>query len=203
MTNEILNSLLREYEQKKVRAQLELEHKKNNLYQIIPSLKKIDDELNSIGISTSKNILLYGNSDSNYVKNLKKKTEELMKEKKLILEQHDYSLEDLQPDYDCKICQDTGYITTSHFQTETCSCLKQKLLDISFNKSNMYHLEKENFSTFCEDSFSDKTDFSKYHFHISPRENIKNIKQGSLNFIENFDNPDTKNLLFTGSTGLR
>ena len=91
----------------------------------------------------------------------------------------------------------------SNYKTKMCSCLKQKLLDISFNKSNMSNLDKENFSTFNENLFSDETDLSKYHFTISPRSNIRNIKKQCINFVENFDDPNCKNLLFTGNTGLR
>ena len=58
-----------------------------------------------------------------------------------------------------------------------CSCLKQKIFNISFNKSNMYNLEKENFEKFNEFIFSDEVDLSKYKFNISPRKNILNIKK--------------------------
>ena len=37
MSNEILNSLLREYEQKKLKAELDLEKRKEQLYKLIPS----------------------------------------------------------------------------------------------------------------------------------------------------------------------
>ena len=84
-----------------------------------------------------------------------------------------------------------------------CSCLKQKLLDISFNKSNMSNLDKENFDTFNANLYSDDVDIAKYKFNVSPRTNILNIKQKCIEFVENFDNPDSKNLLFTGNTGLR
>ena len=67
----------------------------------------------------------------------------------------------------------------------------------------MYNLKKENFNTFDERLYSDEPDLSKYKLNISPRKNILNIKSKSLEFIENFDNPNYKNLLFTGSTGLR
>ena len=43
----------------------------------------------------------------------------------------------------------------------------------------------------------------KYKYDISPRENITKIKNRCIDFIENFDNPDNKNLLFIGNTGLR
>ena len=67
----------------------------------------------------------------------------------------------------------------------------------------MTNLDKENFNTFNERLFSDEIDVAKYRFNISPRDNIKNIKQKCMQFVENFDNADSKNLLFTGNTGLR
>ena len=78
-----------------------------------------------------------------------------------------------------------------------CSCLKQKLLDYSFNKSNMSNLNKENFSTFIPNMFSDVVDIAKFHFNISPRTNILNIKNKCVQFVENFEDPAQKNLLFT------
>ena len=84
-----------------------------------------------------------------------------------------------------------------------CPCLKQKLLDISFNKSNIYSLKKENFDNFNEFIFSNEVDLSKYKFNISPRKNILNIRDKCIEFVKNFDNANYKNLLFTGETGLR
>ena len=57
MANDILNSLLKEYSQKKLKAELDAERRKEKLYKLIPRLQEIDDELNSLGINTAKNIL--------------------------------------------------------------------------------------------------------------------------------------------------
>ena len=84
-----------------------------------------------------------------------------------------------------------------------CNCLKQKLVDYSFNKSNIYNLDKENFNNFNKNIFSDEVDLSKYKLNISPRKNIINIKNKCMEFVENFDDLNQKNLLFTGGTGLR
>ncbi len=205
MSNEILNTLLKEYEQKRLKAEYDLEKRKQNLYKLIPRLSEIDDELNSAAIITAKNIL--NNSDSirnnEFTTQLKNKIEILKSEKINILKQNNLDPNYLKPFYECTICNDTGYVTDLNYKTVMCSCLKQKLLDISFNKSNMYNLKKENFNTFDERLYSDEPDLSKYKLNISPRKNILNIKSKSLEFIENFDNPNYKNLLFTGSTGLR
>lgn len=202
MANEALNSLLKEYEQKKLNAELDLEERKKNLYKLIPRLEQIDTELSTLGISTAKSIL-NNTSDSNSVDNLKLKIANLKKEKEAILLQNGYSLDYLKPFYECKICNDTGFVLDNNYKTTMCNCLKQKLLNISFNKSNISNVDKENFSNFNELLFSDEVDLAKYRFNISPRRNILNIKNKSIEFVKNFDNPDYKNLLFVGSTGLR
>ena len=202
MANEALNSLLKEYEQKKLNAELDLEERKKNLYKLIPRLEQIDAELSTLGISTAKSIL-NNTSDSNSVNNLKLKIANLKKEKEAILLQNGYSLDYLKPFYECEICNDTGFVLDNNYKTTMCNCLKQKLLNISFNKSNISNIDKENFSNFNELLFSDEVDLAKYIFNISPRRNILNIKNKSIEFVKNFDNPDYKNLLFVGSTGLR
>ena len=199
MSNEILNSLLKEYEQKKLKAELDLEKRKIELYKKIPQLQEIDDEINNLAFKTAKNLLNNNSSFSNFQKQI----EELKYKKACILRDANISPNYLKPFYSCTKCNDTGYITKSNYKTEMCSCIRQKLLDFSFNKSNMSNLEKENFDTFDANIFSDEVDVSKYKFNISPRNNILNIKQKCIEFVENFDNLEYKNLLFTGNTGLR
>ena len=203
MASDVLNSLLREYEQKKLKAEIDLDNRREVLFSLIPRLREIETELNNFAIQTTKNILNKSNDSKFTVDELKNKIETLKKEKENILLKNNYSLAYLKPFYDCKICNDTGFIVDNNYNTTMCSCLKQKLLDMSINKSNMYNLKNENFDSFNENLFSDKANRTKYSFNISPKENIINIKNKCIDFIENFDNPETKNLLFIGSTGLR
>ncbi len=83
MSNEILNDLLREYEKKKLNAELDLEKRKNNLYNLIPRLQEIDDEINKLALETTKNIL--SNSKNNALNDFKDKINKLKEEKKSIL----------------------------------------------------------------------------------------------------------------------
>ena len=61
MSDEILNSLLKEYSQKKLQAELNLEKRKQELYDNVPRLKQIEDDLNKFAIFTAKSILQSGN----------------------------------------------------------------------------------------------------------------------------------------------
>ena len=199
MANEILNALLNEYEQKKLRAEIAADERKVSLYKKIPRLQTLEDEINNNALTTARNILNRRLSD---LSSLSDKMNSLKKEKEDILIKNHIDIDYLKPHYECPICKDTGYIQKENYQTEMCSCLRQKLLDISFNKSNMSNLDKENFSTFNELLFSNEANPKKYRFSISPRENILKIKEKSLEFVQNFDHPDYKNLLFSGNTGL-
>lgn len=205
MANDILISLLKEYEQKKLNAEHDLEIRKQHLYDLIPRLKEIDKELNDSAITAAKNILNSDDKkqDSELLNSLNDNLLKLKKEKEEILKNNNFDLSYLQPSYECKICNDTGYITDSNFNTVMCSCLKQKLLDASFNKSNMYNIKTENFNSFNEKLYSDVVNIERYKFKESPRQNILNIKNRCEDFIRNFDDINNKNLLFTGSTGLR
>ena len=198
MSNEFLSTLLLEYDKKKRRAELDLENRKEELYNKFPRLREIEEELNSFAINTAKSIL----AGSSSLDNLQLKVTELKAEKVKILEENNISNTFLEPKYECSFCKDTGYIQTGNSASSMCSCLKQQLLDVSYNKSNISNLGKENFSTFNANIFSDKPEPEKYKINISPRQNILSIKSKCIDFVENFDNPEIKNLLFTGNTGL-
>ena len=107
----------------------------------------------------------------------------------------------LLPIYDCKICKDTGYVFENG-QTKMCNCLKQKLYNIEYNEKNMTYIKNQTFDNFNINLFSNEIDEKKYNSKISPRENIIDIKNAALDFINNFDNESTKNLIFSGGTGL-
>ena len=78
MANEILNSLLKEYDYKKLKAEIELDNRKENLYNKLPRLKQIEDELNTFALQTAKNIL---HNDKSSLSDLYEKIEILKKEK--------------------------------------------------------------------------------------------------------------------------
>ena len=199
MSNSNLKNLLSEYDRKRLDSIYEAEKRKNEIYSKFPRLQEIDDILSKEPIRVSK--LLIVSKDDNLLNELNKKIEDLKEEKSKILSSIGKTLNDLKPTYECDDCKDTGYIT-QNFNTNMCHCLKQKLFDIEYNKSNIYNLEKQNFNNFSLDLYSSEPDEAKYNSKVSPRENIEKIKKLSLKFIENFDNENEKNLLFTGNTGL-
>ena len=194
MDNSLLKQVLHEYEEKRTRAILEADNRKKELLKVNPRLVEIDKELSTISIQTSKAILLANPKEqATLLANLKKKTANLIKEKNAFIKNLSKENNYLNPHFECKMCKDTGYIQKEN-TLAMCSCLKQRIFDIAYNKSNM--------GNFNLRIFSDKSNKEKYKSELSPRENISIIREKAQNFINNFDDPEEKNLIFTGNTGV-
>lgn len=200
MNNSNLKLLLKEYEQKRLSALLDLDRRKEDLYASSPRLQEIDEELSQFALNTAKLILSSGSNSC--LQELKDKVESLKLEKQKILQSLKLNDSFFKPNFTCSKCEDTGYIKLEN-RYELCNCIKQKLFDIEYNKSNISNLENHNFDNFNFDLYSNEINEELYRSNLSPRDNIKNIKDIAISFIQNFDFPDEKNLLFTGNTGLR
>lgn len=199
MNSQNLKSLLIEYDQKRNKAILDAENKKMELYSSIPELEKLDNDINSVSISAIKAVLT--NTDSNAPKKLKSELSNLKKKKVTLLKNAGKSLSDLEPNFECNNCKDTGYISTENGNI-LCPCIKQRLYNLQYNNANIYDLKNQNFDKFNLNYYSDKVDKEKYNSEISPKENILKIKEICNNFIKNFDDPNENNLLFCGNSGL-
>ena len=197
-----MSDILRKYENKRNLALSNAEKKKEELYAKVPRLQEIEDTINKFSIKSVKSILLAdANEKDKVMEEFNKEIKKLKNEKSNILKSLGLNEDYLKPSYNCPLCEDTGYIVTE-YSNKMCNCLKQELLNIAYNKSNLNNLSTENFSTFNFNKYSDKVDYDKYNINISPRDNMKNILKIVKNFIYNFDNTAQKNLLFTGNTGL-
>lgn len=201
MSTSDIDYLLVEYEQKRRKSEIELEQRRKQIYNKIPRLQEIEEKINKISINKTKSILIKQLTDGqkttfeNEILNLKKEKEDILKKANIDPLQ-------LELKYECQNCKDKGYIFYKDKKTQMCNCLKQKIINISYNKSNLSNLQKENFENFNIDKFSDEINLEKYKIGISPKENINTIKKASEKFIQEFEKPETKNLFFTGNTGL-
>ncbi len=201
MDNSLLKQILHEYEEKRTKSILEAETRKKDLMKVNPRLLEIEEELSKNSIQTSKAILLASPKERDkLLSTLKKQNKSLIKEKNEFIKKLSKDNNYLNPHFDCNLCMDTGYVKKDN-TTKMCSCLKQRIFDIAYNKSNIGNLERENFSSFNIRAFSDKPNKEKYKSDLSPRENMQIIREKVKLFIENFEDSNEKNLIFTGSTG--
>lgn len=202
MDQSLLKQILQEYDVKRAKAIADAEKRKKELLAVNPHLEEIENNLSKISIASAKALLVASESEKESLLNdLKKESNKLVKEKNAFLKTLSKDSNYLNPHFECKLCKDTGFISKDDAST-MCTCLKQRIYDVAYNKSNMGNLERENFSTFNLRIFSDKPNKELYKSENSPRQNMELIKEKVFSFIENFDDPNEKNLLFTGNTGL-
>ena len=199
MNNSTLSILLNEYRKKRLLAEKIADEKKQELYEEFPELDEIDKKLSSLALGTMKEIAKSNNKL--LLEKLNSNISELKNQKKKILEKVGKKADLILPQYECKKCNDTGYILNNN-SSEMCTCLKQKIYNIEYNKSNIKNLEKQNFNNFNLNFYSSEINKEKYGSDISPKENMELIENICKNFIKNFDDENCKSLLFTGKTGL-
>lgn len=197
--NNNLKDILKEYEQKRNNEINVAKLKKTEFYKEFPVLEEIDNTIASLSIKLIQTKLTTNCQED--VDNLTKKINSLKIKKKKVLESNGFSEKSFLPKFECNKCNDTGYIQTKQGNI-LCSCVKQKLYNIAFNNSNIYNLENQSFANFKLNVYSDEVNVDKYKFNISPRKNIESIKKECINFINNFDDTNQHNLLFSGNTGL-
>ena len=201
MNESTLKYLLKEYEQKRNFELSILDKRVQELYDSNNELSNIQSRIDSLAIKTGQLILSSNEDNYSIINDLQKNLDELKKERKKILDSLNIDESFFKPKFECIDCEDTGYVydgTKSHL----CSCIKQKMFDIEYNKSNIADLRNHNFKKFDFNLYSDKIDEEKFSSNLSPRDNIHNIYNIALSFINNFEKNDEKNLLFTGNTGL-
>lgn len=202
MDNQIYKEILKDRDIKRQKKIDEAIIKKNKLYADYPELEEIERKINMVALNTTRNIVASDELTRQVeAENMKLKLEKLEKEKEKVLKKIGVSKEDLEPKFDCKICNDTGIVRNGN-TTSFCTCFKQDILNYTYKQSNILKLDEENFKTFDNCYYSNKKDKEKYGIEKSPLENIELIKKLSIEFCNNIKSEKQKNLLFTGNTGL-
>lgn len=175
-------NILKEYDAKQLASSRELQERRNAIEQKVPRLNEIESEI--AGLSVEKAILkIRGGSLDDYYE----RVNSLKKEKASVLAQAGFSLEDLEPIYECPKCKDTGYIGN-----EMCGCFKNRITDVLYDQSNIKEiLKEENFDTF---SF-------KYYPSGQALEIASQALETAKAFVRDFEKGPS-NLFITGNTGV-
>lgn len=190
------------YQRKRDQKEAELQNRKNIIYQENPELENMDDKVKLLNLELTKNTVL-GNIKAAQLS--RSALEEAKEERRIYMQEHEIDPQDLKLKHECDICKDRGYVEKLGI-FEKCICLKRLQEQLRYRKSNLRkRVDKENFRTFKIDKFDDTIEYE-----ISPELNIKKTARAqieiilaqSLNFIENFDNENTKSLIFYGGVGL-
>ena len=183
LTNTQYNDIIRGYERIRLKNTHDLDSRIAEVYEKVPRIREIHDEISSLSVQEVKARLLSATSDNT----VKEKITDLSHEKQELLQKNGFPEDYLSMHYDCNICKDTGYDGN-----RMCSCMRAKVINILYEQSNIRELlNQENFSFFRADLYPD--DMIDENLGISARENILNVLNSSREFVHNFKD-DYQNL---------
>ena len=159
------------------------EYDNQRLENMHPEIKQIDEQISDLAEKFATSFTTEGIMS---FQQYKEKLADLRLEKEALLKCYRIDPQELQMQYRCPDCQDTGYI-----ENEKCHCLKQRIIDEMYQQSNLREILKaENFST-----------LSYRYYDQENMEKMRIAIETCTNFAENFDKT-FENILLCGTVGI-
>lgn len=192
LSNSQFDSIMRIYNQKQLHNKHELDRRIKEVYEKIPAIKEMNDEIGTAALKSARQLLA---GDEDAPRRLRRTIEELREGRQVLLTSFGYPPDYLEMRYECPDCKDTGYA-----DGKKCHCFKQREIGVLYAQSNIREiLKKENFDTFSYEYFDDHAINEKSG--KTSREYMRQVAGTCRQYVEMFGNRKD-NLLFTGKTGL-
>ena len=133
--------------------------------------------------------------DATAVQELRTAIRRIREKKEALLRNAGHSLEELEPQYSCTLCKDTGT-----YEGKKCNCFLKLQGEILYKQSKMGEiLSRENFSAFQLERF-DNLEVKAQTGNKTVRTYMKELRDYFYNYCQNY--PENKgNFIFTGGTG--
>lgn len=192
LDNAQYDQIMRTYNQRQLENQHSLQQRRNTIYKAVPRIAQIQEEIASLSVAHAKNRILHKTDDHAAYE---EEMNALKQERTQLLLKNGYTPDDLQLQYHCPDCQDTGMTKDGK-----CHCFIREIIHFLYHDSNLRNiLEQENFQTFSYHYYADN--YLDSITETTPKENMKKIVKISTNFIDNFGSV-YDNLIFYGATGV-
>lgn len=214
LTNSQYDHIMKTYEEKQYKAHYELERRQAYVAQKIPEYKDISEKISSLSIQHAREIL---SGDDAALDRLKEELKKLRSKKAHLLRQAGIPKDYLLPPYECKICNDTGYVTDTYrwqpgyeagvndssyhedkaleedkafMVNEKCHCFRRQIIDFLYEQSNIRgFLQENNFSRLSMEYYTGD-DLLRFKYAV----------ERCRKFIDTFK-IDYHNLFFYGTVG--
>jgi DnaD/phage-associated family protein len=110
--------IMKYYEALRLQEEEEAEQRRREVFESVPRIKEIEDEINSQGAVISKIIISDRVDRKSAMEELKKRMDALNTEKAFLLTDNGFELNHMEVQYQCTRCKDTGMLETG----ERCQC---------------------------------------------------------------------------------
>lgn len=199
-----------EYGSRRVNAENEKQARKKKVYSELPALEETDRLINTLGSLIGYSVMgtrppagIANSIPERFIgmsqRQLNDEIRKLEENKKKLIEDAGYNSGYIDDVYMCGICRDTGILQNNGIQT-ACACRKEMLAQ-KLKKAAGISAD-DTFDKFNPKFYSDTADQEKFGTAVSPRVLMESVYKICVRFAENFDDPEVKNMVFAGSTGL-
>lgn len=177
------DSIQRGYQKTQLRNRHILEARREQVYTELPAFRGLEDAFSTLSAEYTKKLL---NGEAPSMDEVREKLADLSAAKKRLLAEGGFPEDYLQPIYDCRDCQDTGYQNGAK-----CHCLRQQEIGLLYEQSGIRSLiETENFSALSYD-----------YYQGEDLERFRAAADASHAFVDQFG-VRYQNLFFYGKAGL-
>ena len=107
LTNAQYDTLMRAYDQKRLRSRRIAKERKEELYRVIPALEDLDERMRSCSVRSARQIL---DGDFSAEKELKRELADIRSQRLSLLREAGYPENYLEPPCECPDCRDTGFV---------------------------------------------------------------------------------------------
>lgn len=175
-------------------AEAKAERNRAVLYSVCPRAQELERLLATTAVSAAKAIFGGGNAKEQ-LQRLHEENRTQRAELAGLLRTARMTEQDLEPEYQCKRCRDTGYV-----DGRICSCLKDLLREEAYRRLNaLTPLSLSTFEDFSLEFYPDRPDAGSGR---SPRAAMREILANCKKYAQTFSPADSRNLILQGATGL-
>lgn len=183
--------------ERKLSAEAIAESRRQRIFNEIPEAEELDKKISRCALNIARAYVKGGDVQSELEK-LKNESLSLQKEYELLLNKNGYTVSDLEPDYFCDKCKDTGYIELEN-RTVMCDCMRNALAEAACEELNRSSpLKLSTFEDFNLKYYSMDID---ERYPRSPYDQMSKILSACKKYADNFS-LDSSNILMIGKTGL-
>ncbi len=149
LSNSQYNSIMRDYERRRMENRHEQEKRVEEIYQKIPAIKEIDNAVGAKALERARPSFWQGIRRRNQLKN----RQSWASERAALLTAYGLSGENyMELRYTCRDCQDTGYA-----DGKKCHCFRRAQMKLLYAQSNIDEIvNRENFASFSYRMYFDK-----------------------------------------------
>ena len=176
----VIRKILDEYSIKRNNAILRADLNKQKAFEI-EEYAQLDKQKRSLIFEKGKLTFSKQNTDK-----LDKMLCDIDKKQVEVLAKNGIKIEDLQPMFECQICEDTGFV-----DGKSCNCLKQKYNNNIMNQANINL-----------DLIPDLENYDISVFNKNEQENVKLVIKKFKDFIQDYENMKIRNIMLIGGTGV-